>query len=315
MVKISVIIPTCNDERYISKCLETLKNQKFGDFETIIVDGHSKDKTVEIAKKYGAEIEYEKIGTAWAACNVGAGVAKGEILVFTDADAYFQENWLSDIQKEFESDKELVAWGGEDILGEAGDYFEMAVFQIDLARLGGNVDPKKRIRGCNCAFRRDIFLAEDGFDPRLSSMGEQELLCRLAEKKHKMKFNPKIYVYHHRRKNFGELFKQFFRNGIGTMNAMVIGKRIYSTSHILPLFSIPAFVFWILFLAAETTYILIFIAIYVLSLVFRGAITVAKTRKLEYTLILPIIIATREIAFGMGLFYGVFTSKKPAKKM
>lgn len=315
MVKISVIIPTCNNEADIAKCLKTLKNQKFRDFEIIIVDAHSTDKTVDIARKYGAKIEYETVGTAWAACNVGAKIAEGEILIFTDADAYFPENWLRDIEGKFRNDVELVAWGGEDIIEREENYFETAVFQLDLARIGAKIDPKKRIRGCNCAFRKDIFLTEGGFNDRLSAMGEQELLYRLARKKHKMKFNSKIYVYHHRRKNFGGLFKQFFRNGIGTINALKMSKEVYSIYHILPLLGILVFLFWVLVLAMDIAYVLIFIVAYMLSLLLRSLHIILETKKWCYLPILPIIIAIREIGFSLGLFYGMFNYKKPAKKM
>ena len=56
MVKLSVIIPSYNEEQDIGECLESLKKQSFKDFEIILVDDGSTDKTIEIAEKYDIEI-------------------------------------------------------------------------------------------------------------------------------------------------------------------------------------------------------------------------------------------------------------------
>ena len=85
MVKISVIIPALNEEKYILHSLEGLKKQSFKDFEVIVCDGNSTDRTREIAKKYAMVVIEKRKGMA-AGRNGGARVAKGDILVFLDAD-------------------------------------------------------------------------------------------------------------------------------------------------------------------------------------------------------------------------------------
>jgi len=57
---ISVIIPVFNEEKFLPRCLESLKNQKFKDFEIIVVDNNSTDKTAEIAKKFNVILVSEK---------------------------------------------------------------------------------------------------------------------------------------------------------------------------------------------------------------------------------------------------------------
>lgn len=61
-MKASVIIPMYNEERYISRCLESLKKQTFKNFETILIDDGSTDKTVEIASKYDVTILKQEHG-------------------------------------------------------------------------------------------------------------------------------------------------------------------------------------------------------------------------------------------------------------
>ena len=57
---ISIIIPTLNEEKYIERCLKSLKNQSFRNFEIIVSDSYSTDDTVKIAKKYGAKVVLTK---------------------------------------------------------------------------------------------------------------------------------------------------------------------------------------------------------------------------------------------------------------
>ena len=82
---ISVIIPALNEEKYIHIPLEALRHQTFKDFEVIVVDGKSKDRTVQVARKYGAKVIVEKSAVSKAR-NIGARAAKGKLLVFLDGD-------------------------------------------------------------------------------------------------------------------------------------------------------------------------------------------------------------------------------------
>lgn len=80
--KISVVIPTLNEEKNISYVLDTIPKYVF---EIIIVDGYSSDKTIEIAKKYNTKILYDKEGKGSALIK-GLNAAKGDIVIMMDAD-------------------------------------------------------------------------------------------------------------------------------------------------------------------------------------------------------------------------------------
>ena len=101
-VKYSFIIPTKNEENYIKDCITSIKNlnvdKKF--VEIIIVDSHSQDDTVRVAKEtYNLRILYEKTKGPSAARNKGAKAANGEFLIFTDADVRFEKNFLENLDK------------------------------------------------------------------------------------------------------------------------------------------------------------------------------------------------------------------------
>jgi len=96
---ISIIIPTLNEEKYLPLLLSSIKKQNFNDYEIIIADAGSDDKTLEIVKNYNCKIV--EGGLPAKARNNGAKVAKGDILFFLDADVILPENFLEKTLKEF----------------------------------------------------------------------------------------------------------------------------------------------------------------------------------------------------------------------
>lgn len=103
---LSIIIPTLNEEKYLPKLLRSIKKQDFKDYEIIVADYNSKDKTRKIAKRFGCKIT--KGGKPAAGRNNGAKIAKGDILFFLDADVVLPKGFLSRTLNEFRK-KDLYA--------------------------------------------------------------------------------------------------------------------------------------------------------------------------------------------------------------
>jgi glycosyltransferase involved in cell wall biosynthesis len=112
-LRFSVVIPCYNEEDYIGNALLALQAQNTETrYEVIIVDNNCTDATSTIAKKLGARVVYERAPGVCAARQAGTTMARGEIIVSTDADTVFPTNWLQNIDKAFLSDSSLVAIGG-----------------------------------------------------------------------------------------------------------------------------------------------------------------------------------------------------------
>jgi chlorobactene glucosyltransferase len=103
--RVSIIVPARNEEKYIRKCVDSLLKQDYPDFEIILVNDESSDKTLEIMKEYKKSNSIIKvlnvnqpgddwIGKNWA-CYQGYLKSTGELLLFTDADSYHSEITLS----------------------------------------------------------------------------------------------------------------------------------------------------------------------------------------------------------------------------
>ncbi len=106
---ISIIVPTYNEEKCIEENLRSIKNQKTDlDYEIIVSDCKSDDRTIEIAKKYANKIVISKKRSPAYARNAGALIAKGKILVFIDADTKILSDYIEFIFRKFRKIPHLV---------------------------------------------------------------------------------------------------------------------------------------------------------------------------------------------------------------
>jgi len=97
---LSIIIPTLNEENYLPLLLTAIRSQRFKDYEIIVADNNSQDRTREIALGFGCQIVPG--GLPARGRNEGAKHAKGDLLLFLDADVIITENFLEDSIKEVE---------------------------------------------------------------------------------------------------------------------------------------------------------------------------------------------------------------------
>ncbi len=100
---ISVIIPTLNEEKNLANIIKNLKEQCFNNFEIIISDGHSKDKTEDVANENKCIFIKNKERSPARQRNIGAKQAKGDLLLFLDADSQIPKNFLIKAFNEFNS--------------------------------------------------------------------------------------------------------------------------------------------------------------------------------------------------------------------
>lgn len=109
--RVSFCIPTLNNEETLDNCLNSIINQDYPNYEIIIVDGYSKDKTLEIAKKYTRKIYFDH-GTLGSARQTGIEQSTGQILALFDSDIIIpHKKWLINSIKYFNySNKVGTVW-------------------------------------------------------------------------------------------------------------------------------------------------------------------------------------------------------------
>lgn len=219
--RISVVVCSYNGARTIRDTLEGLRRLDYPDYEVILVNDGSTDRTPDIAKEYNVRlINTENRGLSNAR-NTGWQMATGEIVAYIDDDAYPDPHWLQYLAHTFMT-TDYVGVGGPNI-APAGDG---PIADCVANAPGGPVHvlisdtEAEHIPGCNMAFRRSALRAIGGFDPRYRTAGDDVDICwRLQEADETLGFHAAAMVWHHRRNSVRMYWKQ--QQGYGKAEALL----------------------------------------------------------------------------------------------
>jgi glycosyltransferase involved in cell wall biosynthesis len=226
---LSFIIPTLEEESVIEKILTNLKQITVFDYEIVVSDGGSKDRTVEIAKKYTGKVVENLSGerqTIAIGRNAGAKVASGEYLVFLDADVYIPNpnNFFERALQSFKSQPNLLALSGwvrvfpeketwADFVGYVLVSGCMFYLQNNILHTGATCGEFQMIRA-------DIFKKLGGYKEHLIATEDLDLFVRIA-KLGLTKTDPKLLLYHTGRRphkiGWPKLYWEWFTNGFKTV--------------------------------------------------------------------------------------------------
>ncbi|MEE3342814.1 MAG: glycosyltransferase family 2 protein [Bacilli bacterium] len=116
MDKISIIVPVYNSEKFLDKCIQSVLNQSYQNFELVLVNDGSTDNSLSIIEKYTKDNRIKLINKKNSGVsdtrNVGIEVATGDLIMFLDSDDYFEENYLYEMITELNNNNcELVISG------------------------------------------------------------------------------------------------------------------------------------------------------------------------------------------------------------
>lgn len=157
---ISVIIPTYNEEQSISRCLQSLVTQTLPreEYEIIVVDGNSRDKTRDLAAQYADHVMVQTSKKVGGARNDGVRESHGSIIATTDADCICPPEWLATIQQGFEG-KNVAQMYGPVYPIENGLKYHFSLGLINgLSALGYHSGILFYTLGCNSAFQKEAFI-------------------------------------------------------------------------------------------------------------------------------------------------------------
>jgi len=170
----SIIIPAYNEEEDIEKCLASLDKQSYRNFEILIVDDGSTDKTLEVVKKFkNARLFKQNHQGPGKARNLGANFAKGKILVFVDADMTFEKNYLNNlILPILENPKIIGTTHNNEIVKNNPNYISALWGRIRVSKESVKEVPVFR------AIRKRVFLKLGGFDAKYGYADDQTFWLR-----------------------------------------------------------------------------------------------------------------------------------------
>lgn len=295
-VFISVVVAVRNEKNYIERCIESLLNQNYDDYEIIVVDGMSNDGTYELLqklqKKHGFKLFQNKKRNAAAGRNIGIKAAEGDIIAFIDGDAIADKNWLSNIKSAFERSG-AIGVGGPDLIPEDSDEKSKIIGYVmtsPIAR-GGRFNPStqhammeeeryvKHIPTCNLALKREVFNEVGLFDEEFVKGQDLELNYRITKAGYRLFYSPSIKVVHYRKQSIKSFARQIYKwakakvaiikkHGMYGMESHIYLWPAYAILFFLILFSI-----FLLFGAIELFFLLLFLGLifYFLSILFESA--------------------------------------------
>ena len=208
-VVFSIIIPTKNEEKQISDCLEKIYQQDTDlPFEVIIVDSSSTEQTHDIGKAFTANVIEEPRKGKGIAVHTGARTAKGSILCFTEADCHVPPNWLTVIHNEFQNNLDTVAVTGDYDYHDSTRFYNLLLkIALFLSIRGYYLLYKNHyIRGTNFAVRASSYKQAGEFSLQAKELQDVEFGLRLR-KFGKIRFIPSMKIKTSARRIQGRLFR------------------------------------------------------------------------------------------------------------
>jgi glycosyltransferase involved in cell wall biosynthesis len=195
-IQVSIIIPAKNEGIHLGNCLQSLSLLDFpkDQYEVIVADNGSEDSTRNIAKSYNAQIVCVPAGTIAAVRNAGAAQAKGDILVFLDADCTVARDWLKKAELYFYK-KDLACFGSSPIIPENSTWVEQTWFLVRECK--EETFEREWQESTNMFVPKRIFEQVGGFNEKLTTCEDVDLSYRLA-KFGKILADKRIVAIHHR---------------------------------------------------------------------------------------------------------------------
>jgi len=222
--RISVVVCSYNGAGTIGETLAGLAKLDYPNYEVIVVNDGSTDVTPEIAAQFDVRlISTENRGLS-SARNTGAEAATGEIVAYTDDDAYPDPDWLKFLAAAFER-TDHAAMGGPNI----APYEDNDIAECVANAPGGPLhvligdELAEHIPGCNMAYRKDRLLAVGGFDPQFRVAGDDVDVCwKIQARGWTLGFCAAAMVWHHRRPSVARYLKQ--QRGYARAEALLAAK-------------------------------------------------------------------------------------------
>jgi cellulose synthase/poly-beta-1,6-N-acetylglucosamine synthase-like glycosyltransferase len=303
---ISIIVPTKNNEKNIGRCLNALKflNYPKEDYEIIVVDGCSSDRTPEIARKYGAKIVSDDGKGRALALNAGVDHAIGDYIAFTDADCVPDQDWIRNSLKYFLSD-DVAGVGGPNVVPTDTNSLTHAIEYVSLqspyAKRFESIGNVEAIAGCNSIYRANLLR---NFMPLPMVGYVEDLLLNYRIRKRGLRIvsAPDAIVWHYRHySSFKSFFIQMISMGKGEIQGVRLEKGLYKPLHKVEGLSLPIFLslFIILYFVSKLALTILFILIFgILFALFIKCLV--ETKSLMTSIYVPPVALLQGLGYSIG---------------
>ncbi|MCX6239702.1 MAG: glycosyltransferase family 2 protein [Bacteroidia bacterium] len=319
-MKISIICPVYNEEKYIGGCIESLMKQDFtwNESEIILVDGLSSDKTRQIIKEYIVKYPFIKLldnprKITPVSLNIAIRAAKNDIIFRIDAHTTYPPNYFSVLSKhliELKADnvggicrtlpggKGLIpvsiAKAMSSIFGMGNSYFRIGakkIMEVDTVPFG--------------CFRREVFDRIGLFDEELIRNQDDEFNGRIIKNGGKIFLIPTVIIDYFARDKVSKLSQMFYQYGLFKP---LVNKKLGSSATVrqfFPLLFVLLLVAALVFLTFQLPFYEVLLAVLGLYLVLSVSFAVKEGDSFSESLIMPILYFVLHVSYGFGYIRGI----------
>jgi len=319
---VSAIIPCRNEEKFIGKCLDSVIAQDFpkDNFEILVIDGMSDDKTRETINEYVKKYPFIKLldnpkkFTPFA-LNIGIKNAKGEVIVRMDAHSIYNKDYISKCikyLKEYEVDNVGGIWK---IMPSEKTLINKAIALVSSSFFGaGNAYYRtgysKGLKFVDTVFggcyKKEVFKKIGLYNENLIRSQDMEFNLRLKKAGGKILLVPEIVTRYYPKSTLKEFFKHNFLDGIWTIYPLKFGLSL-KLRHYIPfvfIFSLIVPLTLSVFFKPMIYLFLFIIGLYLFTSLFFSISIAIKEKNFGFVFLLPLAFACRHFGYGLGSLIG-----------
>jgi glycosyltransferase involved in cell wall biosynthesis len=320
---VSLLVACRNEEKYISKCLDSILASDYPKerMEILVIDGMSVDRTRQIvmgyAKRHPAIRLLDNPKTYFpSAMNVGIQNARGDVVVITSAHSLCDSKYVSAcVRYQEESGAENVGGvlriqrGAETAMGRAIALALGSKFGSGNARVKTGVDePTWADTAAFGCYRRELFGEIGLFDERLLSSADLDFNGRILAAGGRILLVPEIVVKYFADATLGAFWKHNFADGVWISYVMKFGKKAWSWRHWVPAAFVVSLLATFALSAVNRWFLWLGLGIAGLYAVVNVAVSLqiaVREREARYAFLLPVVFAVRHFVHGMGTLFGL----------
>lgn len=305
-ITISFIIPVYNRPNEVKELLESMVQQIVNEFEVIIVEDGSNIKCEMICKQFQNNLDlkyfYKENSGPGQSRNFGYEKAKGNYCIFLDSDCVLPQNYFKIVQSALKKDY-TDAFGGPDrahsdfsILQKAINYSMTSFFTTGGIRGSSEKLDKFHPRSFNMGYSRNVFDKTQGFSKM--RFGEDiDMSIRILRNGFRTRLIKNAYVYHKRRTNLRQFFKQVFNSGIARINLYKRHPESLKIVHLAPaIFTLGSIILLLVSIVYSTIFLLP-ILIHMLIILIDSSL---KNKNVKIGLVSVITSYVQLLGYGFG---------------
>lgn len=321
--KFSIVVPTLNEENYISECIDSILGQTYDLelIEIVIVDGNSTDKTLEIVDSYKQRhnqilVLSNPLKRTPISLNIGIKNCSGDVAVILGAHTKIDKDFVQ-LNNQYLIEQNVKVSGGTQI-NVAKSFAQRliaTVMEMPFAMASASYRWSKKAQFVDtvvyAAYKKELFDELGYFEEKFAISEDAEMNWRIRQAGYKIYFSPDIKTYYYPRNSITLFIKQMFRYGILRVN--VLKKHIDAVKlfHFIPplfVISISLLLILSLFNPIYLTFLLIILALYFAINILASIVKIGWGKCYYLPIVAPLVFSMH-IAWGLGFIIGAILPK------